>query len=284
MRQPHRQRFSGRGFETIKIGVPSRLSDLYYQTMEMSWPAFILAVALVYLFVNLVFGALYASVPGAVDNARPNSLLDGFFFSVDTLGTVGYGSMAPKSPIGHLIAAFEILVGLFFSATITGLIFARFSRPRSSLIFSKLAVIGRYEEQPALMVRVASTRSRPLADASAQMSWLERKDEPGGRLVRRMIDLPLVRSHNPALGVSWTLVHLLADDSDFLAALQAYERFTLNVSVTGIDTLLASPAISGFTYRKHEILIGHEYCDVLSEHDDVVMLDLTKFDEVRSLS
>jgi inward rectifier potassium channel len=166
----------------------------------------------------------------------------------------------------------------------TGLIFARFARPRTSLIFSKVAVIGHYQGQRALMVRVASMRVRPLADASAQMAWLERVKMPDGRLLRRLVNLPLVRPNNPALGLSWTLVHLLEEDSAFLAALGGSDPFTLSVTVSGLDTLLASLSIGGHSYRRDDILIDHDYVDVISDVDGVVQLDLTKFHEAAPLS
>ncbi|WP_375393723.1 hypothetical protein [uncultured Sphingomonas sp.] len=97
----------------------------------MSWPVFGLLVAFLFLGVNIVFGLIYATMPGQVVNAA------------------------------HAVASVEILTGLFFSATMTGFILARLARPRESLAFSRVAVIGRYEGKRALMVRVVSIRSRP---------------------------------------------------------------------------------------------------------------------------
>src|SRR5581483_975763 len=159
--RPRRQHVTAAGFRAVKLGTPPAFSDLYYRTMEMRWPSFIAAVTMVFVLLNVAFALIYAALPGSLLNAAPGSIVDGFFFSVETLGTVGYGNMAPATHLGHSIAAAEILVGLFFSATITGLIFARFARPRDSLIFSRVAVVGRYDGKPALMVRLTSTRARP---------------------------------------------------------------------------------------------------------------------------
>lgn len=211
-RRPRRQRVDLGSFEAIKIGGPSAVADIYYALMEVRWPAFIVLVSATFVLINLAFGLLYAALPGAIGNMAPHSIADGFFFSVETLGTVGYGNMAPATRLGHTIAAIEILLGLFFSATMTGLIFARFARPRDSVIFSRLAVISRVGDQLLLMVRLASIRARPLADVSAQMSWLERVELPDGRVFRRLADLPLVRAQNPNLGLAWTLVHIIEPD------------------------------------------------------------------------
>jgi len=271
------------GTRAVKLGVPSAIGDLYYATMELNWPSFVGLTALVFLLLNITFGLLYAALPGAIANMAPGSISDGFFFSVETLGTVGYGNMAPATRLGHSIAALEILVGLFFSATMTGLIFARFSRPRPSLMFSKVAVIGQFEGKRALMVRVASMRTRPLSGATAQMAWLERRQSQG-RVMRRLVNLPLVRANNPTMGLSWTIAHVIEEGSDMLAALRGEEPFTLTVTVTGLDTLLASQSVGGHSYRREDILIGHDYVDVISDVDGIIHLDLGKFHETVPLA
>ena len=274
-RPPRRQIVQMGGLPAIKTGTPSPYADLYYWVMEMSWPWFIGLVSVSFVAINLVFGTIYALLPGAIGTMQPGSVIDGFFFSVDTLGTVGYGVMAPATRLGHAIAAVEILIGLFFSATITGLIFARFSRPRESLIFSDVAVIGRYLGQRVLMTRVASKRSRPLAAATAQMSWLETVPLGDGRTFRRLTELPLVINHNPMLGLAWTLVHILPDDSPVLAALAGDgDRFMVTLSVSGIDTLLASQSLGGKRYSRETVLVDHEFVDVISDQNGTTHLDL----------
>ena len=282
--RPRHQKVSIGGFRAVKTGGPSPFADFYYIMMEMSWPVFVLLVSIVFGLLNLAFALLYAALPGAIANMMPGSVADGFFFSVETLGTVGYGNMAPVTRLGHSVAALEILVGLFFSATITGLIFARFARPRSSLIFSRVAVVGRFDGAPALIVRVASRRARPLANATAQLAWLQRTILPDGRVLRRLVTLPLLRAQNPALGLSWTLVHLLEDDSAFVAALRGDDPFTMSLTVTGTDTLLASQSIGGYNYRREDILLDHEYVDVISDIDGIVHLDLGRFHDAVPLA
>jgi inward rectifier potassium channel len=280
-RRPRRRNIDLGAFQAIKIGGPGAFSDLYYTLMEIRWPAFFALVSAVFVIVNLLFGLLYAALPGAIGNMMPGSIADGFFFSVETLGTVGYGNMAPATRLGHSIAAAEILLGLFFSATMTGLIFARFARPRDSVVFSRVAIISRVGDQRMLMVRLASVRARPVADVSAQMSWLERIELPDGRVFRRLADLPLVRAQNPALALAWTLVHVLEPDSPMLAALEGTERFQLNVTVGGIDTLLASQTLGGHSYRREDIRLGHDFEDVILDEDGVIHLDLSKLHDIR---
>jgi inward rectifier potassium channel len=272
------------GLAAYKTGAPSPFADLYYWVMEMSWPAFVAIASALFVAINLVFGLIYAALPGSIANAAPGSVADGFFFSVDTLGTVGYGAMAPATRLGHAIASVEILLGLFFSATMTGLIFARFARPRTSLVFSNVAVVGRYEGRPALMMRVASIRSRPLADVTAQMSWLEAVTMPDGRVFRRLTELPLVRNRNPMLGLAWTLVHVLDADSAVMAALGGTDRFLLTVTVGGIDTLLASQSQGGVRYRREDVLTDREFVDVILEEDGAMHLDLALLHDTMPVS
>lgn len=272
--RPRRRIVKLGGFEAVKTGVPTRLADPFYWVMEMNWPTFVLLVSLAFAGINLLFGLVYASIPGAIANANPGSIGDGIFFSADTLATVGYGNMYPATRVAHAIAVSEMLAGLFFSATVTGLIFARFARPRESLRFSDVAVIGRYEGRRALMVRVASTRSRPLADAMAQLSWLETIHEPDGRTFRRLTDLPLVSNRNPMLGLAWTLIHQLDDDSPMLAALEGTDRFLVSATVGGVDTLLASGSQGGHRYAREDIRVDHEFVDVISDESGIMHLDL----------
>ena len=252
--------------------------------MEVRWPAFIASVVAFFLLINLLFGLIYAAMPGSVANAEPGSLYDAFFFSVDTLATVGYGNMYPASRLGHGVAAIEILIGLFFLATVTGLVFARFSRPRHGLLFSRYAVVGRYGGRKALMVRVAWTRSFPLLDAMAQLLWLEDVQHPDGKTFRRLRELELERSHNPIVGLGWNLIHVLSDDSDILRALEAGESVLLTASVSGTDMLLASPSHSVQRYGRDDILRDHEFAEIISHDDHGIWLDLTRLHQVQPIA
>ncbi|MGI4876336.1 MAG: ion channel, partial [Janthinobacterium lividum] len=272
------------GVNAVKSGAPWQFGDLYYQLMEMGWPSFVAVIATVFLAINLGFGAVYAAMPGAIANAAPGSLADGFFFSVETLATVGYGNMAPATHLGHSVAVVEIMCGLFMTATVTGLIFSRFARPRESLIFSRTIVLDRIGDRRAVMIRLAGLRARPLADVTAQMSLLQQIEIGDGRNYRRLVDLPLVRQHNAVLSLAWTLVHYVTDDSP-LAAVLADETlpFRLMVTVGGLDTLLATQTFGAHTYARTDLRHGHEFVDIIEDRDDgSVHLDLALLHETRA--
>ncbi|MGI4733002.1 MAG: ion channel [Janthinobacterium lividum] len=281
MNRPRSQTIDLGAMRAVRQGGPSPFADLYYLTMQVGWPAFVGFVCLTFALINLVFGVIYTLLPGAIANAAPGSLTDGLFFSIDTLGTVGYGYMYPATHLAHAIAACEILLGLFFSATITGLIFARFSRPRVGVAFSRSAVIGSYEGQRALMVRVVSLRPRPLADADAQLAWLETSYQPDGSMFRRLAPLALVRDRNPMFSLSWTLVHVLADESPLLAALDSDERFLITAMVRGTDTLLASATLGSISYQRKDIRRGHDFVNMITNRDDVLHLDMALLHDTR---
>jgi len=256
------------GFHVAKRGVPSGFHDLYYAAMEMTWPRFIGSACAIFLVTNLLFGAVFVCLPGGLLNAKPGSFPDAFFFSVETLATVGYGNMAPATYAAHAITTIEIMCGLLLLATVTGLTFARFSRPRPSLLFSKFAIVGKHEGQDALIVRVASLRSQPIAQVSAQMSHVEKLETADGRVSRKINDLPLVRSHNPMLTMTWTIIHVLDPDGPLVAALRARRKARILVAISGLDTLLATPTFSGRFYSASEILLDHEFEDMIVELDD----------------
>lgn len=264
------------GFQDGRSQTPFRLEfiDPYYWLMEIRWPAFMAATVLCFLLINFLFAFIYLAMPGSVANAQPGSLYDAFFFSVDTLATVGYGNMYPASHLGHGVAVAEIFIGLFYLATVTGLVFARFSRPRHGLLFSRNAVIGRYKGKPALMVRVAWTRSFPLLDAVAQLSWFEQVSHPDGKNFRRLRELELERSHNPIIGLGWTLIHVLPEDSDIIEAIKRKDLVLLTASVSGTDMLLASPSQSLQRYTRNEVLADHEFVEMISEDENGICLDL----------
>jgi inward rectifier potassium channel len=267
----------------VKVGAPSIIKDLYYWTMELGWPAFIALVSAIFVIVNLLFGAIYTSMPGAISNAEPGSFLDGFFFSGDTLATVGYGYMAPISHLAHGLASFESLIGLFFSATVTGLIFARLARPRENMLFSTVAVITDHQGQRSLMVRLAPMHSRPLANAAAQLSLLQRRPLPNGREMAVLVDLPLVRAQDPMLNLSWTLIHVIDEASPILEALKSDELFVLTATVNAADTLLARQTIGGRSYQRSDVLVDHHFVDVISNQDGMLYFDVSRLSETEKV-
>ena len=283
MRQPY-ARLDQNGFSTVKLGASRfSLDDPYYLILAMSWRAFLLSVIALILGVNLLFAVFYWAAPGSLANAHPHSFADAFFFSVETLATVGYGEMTPADSYGHVVSTIEILVGLFLTAFVTGGFFARFARPQPRLIFSDTAVIAPYEGGRALMVRVASRRIHAINEVRGRISYLKTFELPGGGTFRRFYDLKLVRSENPVLSLSWTLIHPIDEASplcDLTPDRIAAETPRLLVSISGFDEAISSPINDRHFYSPEDIRMGYVFAHILQDlPDGAVQLDLTRIHE-----
>ena len=196
----------------------SWFGDWGHRLLTMQWPWFVLVVMIGYGLVNLGFALLYMSCGSCIDNARPGSFTDSFFFSVQTLATIGYGYMIPKGVVANGLVAVEALVGMMFLAVVASLAYARFTRPTAGVMFSDRVVVGQFDGKPALMLRIANQRSNQIVQASASLSMV--RDEPtvDGRPFRRIHDLKLVRSVSPLFTMSWTVVHLIDQHSPLFGA------------------------------------------------------------------
>jgi inward rectifier potassium channel len=283
-RPVRRQRIDLGGLHAVKHGAPWGKGDLYYELMEMGWRRFIAFVTVVFCGVNLLYGAIYAALPaGAIEHMPPGSIEDGFFFSVETLATVGYGNMAPATHLGHIVAVVEILTGLFLTAALTGLIFQRFARPQDSLIFSDKLVVVRIGDRRLAMVRLAGTRARPLADVTASMALLEAVVLPTGRRYAQQVDLPLRNTRNAMMALAWTLVHVVDDASPLAKVIDdPAQNIRITVTIRGLDTLLSNPSFGSHIYTRADICIDEEFVDIFDNRDDgSIHLDLTQLHATR---
>jgi inward rectifier potassium channel len=229
-RKPQLVRLGHREIETLGLS-QGFWSDLYHRSMTVYWPVFFGSAAAVFVVLNAVFGFLYSLGHEPIANAAGNGPLAYFYFSIETLATVGYGDMHPQSNYGHLIATIEIFTGMCFLAVMTGLIFARFSRPRARFVFANNPVITRHEERQTLMIRMANARHNTISRATARL-WIMRAERTKeGDQLRRFYELRLDRSEHPVFVLSWMLFHVIDKDSP-LHGLTASD-------LTEGDTLLA---------------------------------------------
>lgn len=270
------------GIRAVKHGAPWGPGDIYYELMEMRWRTFIAIVSAIFVVVNAAFGAVYALMPGAIEHMPPGSWPDGFFFSVETIATVGYGNMAPATVAGHGVAVIEILTGLFTTATLTGLIFQRFARPREGLMFSDSLVIVDVGDRRLAMIRLAGTRARPLADVTARIGLLETVVLPTGREYRRSRDLPLVNAQNAMMLLAWTVVHVIDADSPLASMIDSDAPLRITVTVRGLDTLLSNQVFASKVYLREDIRHDHEFVDIFEYKDDgTIHVDLLRLHETR---
>ncbi|MBW4021887.1 MAG: hypothetical protein HIU92_01920 [Proteobacteria bacterium] len=235
--------------ELIKLGTKRYdLSDPYHLAITMRWRNFFAASLVLYLAINLVFAVLYALGPHSVENARSGSLSDAFFFSIETLATVGYGFMAPLSTYGHIVASAELICGLVFTALFTGLTFVRFSRIKARIVFAERAVVARHGGVPTLMVRMGYERAGSLADAEARVTFMRLMRTPAGQTYRQSDELTLVHSRLALMVLAWTLMHEI-DEASPLHGLTA-------------ESLIASDARLIVTIRARNHAPGADIFDI----------------------
>src|ERR1700760_4888245 len=209
---PQEVRIAGREFVMLGIA-PAVFQDLYHYLMTVSWSRLFGVIAGFFLIFDFLFGCLYDLVPGSVANLSPPGFAGAFFFSVETLATVGYGDMHPQTLYGHTIAMVEMFVGLMMLALVTGIMFARFSRPRARFLFAKHAVVRPFNGQRTLMFRVANARQNVVQEASAKLRMVRDEVTLEGLRMRRIRDLVLVRDQQPAFFIGWTIMHGIDESS-----------------------------------------------------------------------
>jgi inward rectifier potassium channel len=274
--------------DALKLGLSRyNWSDPYYAVLTITWPGFFGLILSFYLVINLTFALLYSLDPNSISGAHPGAFFDRFFFSVETLGTVGYGVMAPHDLYGHIVSSTEVMFGLVLAAIITGLVFARFSRPMARLLFSEVAVISPYEGKTALMARLVSERNQGIADARARMAVLQEVRTPEGHVMRRFTDLPLVRSFSPIVALSWTLIHVIDENSPLWGKTHAdldAGAVSIFVSIGGYDEAISAWVVDRRTYAADRVRFGHAFEDIMSDSPDgMIILDLTRFHATREL-
>jgi inward rectifier potassium channel len=276
-------RLGGREIEAR--GLPGGFwTDLYYLSMTVSWPGFFAAAAAIFLVLNSVFAFAFSLGTDPVANATPGRFLDLMYFSIETLATVGYGDMHPRSDYGHVVATVEIFTGMSFLAVMTGLVFARFSRPRARFVFARHPVVALHEGKPTLMLRVANVRQNTISDATARL-WLIRGEVSAeGQYFRRYYELPLLRNENPVFALSWTIFHVIDDDSPLSGATAdalVDVDGVLVLTVEGLDDNSAQQLNARQTYTPDKIRWQHRYVDISSNTvDGRMLLDYGKFHDV----
>jgi inward rectifier potassium channel len=265
---PRTVSIGGRPF--ISHGLTRRIwDDIYHFALTIRWPSFFALAAAIFVLLNVVFGTLYQLGDKPIANQYPDNFGGAFFFSVETLATVGYGDMHPQTVYAHVVATIEIFFGMLSIALVTGLVFARFSRPRAKMIFADHPVIRLIHGQPTLMIRAANARQNVIAEASAKLHLLVRETSPEGFRLRRIHDLRLLRDRHPVFTLSWTLMHVIDENSplySFTPEILAATEATVMLSIEGIDETTSQSMLGRRQWNHREWRWNHRYVDLV--HDD----------------
>ena len=267
-----RQRLLNRdgSFNVRREGLGWRAAlSLYHTLLTLSWPRFLALAAALYAVINALFALAYlacgaTALAGAAATGAAARFAEAFFFSVQTLSTVGYGHMVPVGLAANLVMAAESFVGLLTVALATGLAFARFSRPHARIVFSERAVIAPYRGITAFEFRIANRRRTQLNELSAKVVFARFDSGPAARR-RHFDDLALERSRVAFFPLSWTLVHpidersplfgltredLLASDAEFL------------ILLTGVDETFSQTVHARSSYHAEEVVWNARFADI----------------------
>jgi inward rectifier potassium channel len=258
--------------EFLKINVAKfDLRDTYHLILTLTWTRFAAFVLAVYVLINLVFAVLYLLGGKCIAELPPGSFSEAFFFSVETLATVGYGHMYPDTFYGHCVTTAEIVIGMFGMAVITGVIFVRFSRPTARILFSKSVVISPFDGVPTLMLRVANLRHIMMAEAEFRVMLF--RDEPTLEEdnVRRFYPLKLQFDRIIAFPVVLTLRHVIDESSPLYGMTPEDLKKSdtrLMASVVCIDTVIPAPVQSATDYSYDDILWNRRFVEIYTETPD----------------
>ena len=274
--------------EVVTEGIVRPLfHDLFHLFMTVSWPRLFATLAAFFLVFDLLFGLLYYLVPGCIANLSPPGFAGDFFFSVETLATVGYGDMHPQTFYGHSVAMIEIFVGLMSLALITGLMFARFSRPRARFLFSRNAVVRPIDGKLTLLFRTANERQNVVQDASARLSMLRDDVTAEGYRIRRIVDLPLLRSQFPLFALGWTIMHVIDDSSPLRGETPeslSNSQTVFVLSLSGTDENTGQTLMARGEYASADIRWNSTFHDILEQAPDgTIHIDYSKFHDIEPL-
>ncbi len=269
-------------------GAPTRIfEDLYHFLVTTSWPALIGLIAAAFTLANLLFATGYYLDQG-IENAHSGSFADMFFFSVQTMATIGYGKMEPVTLFSNILVSIEALTGLLALALMTGLVFSKFSRPTARVRFSRKVVIGPRDGANSLMIRAANLRANRIVEADMHVVLARQEVTVEGDTIRRLYDLPMTRSRSAMFALSWTAVHPISTGSPLFG--QTRESLAncaaeIIVSIIGLDETFSQTVHARHTYELDEIVWGARFADVLVLHPDGSRsVDYTRFDDVEMLT
>lgn len=258
--------------EFHKINIKKReWRDAYHWILSLSWPRFVGLIALAYIAINLIFATLYSLGGACIAAMTPGSFPEAFFFSVQTLATVGYGHMYPQTLFGHVVTTIEIMSGMFWLAVMTGLIFVRFSRPTARILFSKSAVICPFDGRPALMLRVANLRHQSMVEAEFRIMMLRDEKIQEGEIARRFYSLKLDFDRLIMFPAALTLRHFIDEKSPLYGATPASLEASdtrLMASVVCVETVIPAAVQSQQDYHWRDIRFGQRFVEIYHELDD----------------
>ncbi|MFI5308475.1 MAG: ion channel [Polyangiales bacterium] len=280
-RRPVTIRLPGADYEIRVIGDRRKpLRDFYHALLRLPWSATLGTIALGFLTANALF-ALGFLLTGGIAHAEPGSFADAFYFSVQTMGTIGYGAMYPETGAANALVVLEAIAGLIVTALATGLVFAKFSRPTARVVFSREAVIHKMNGVPTLAIRIGNERGNRIVDLQIRCAFSRTERTAEGKTFYRTLDLELARERAHSLSRSWMILHPIDAQSPLHGATAeslAAEEAELHLMIVGLDDTSMQLVHASHIYFAPQILWQTRHADVLSETEDgSLLLDVRKF-------
>ncbi|WP_122049288.1 ion channel [Asaia bogorensis] len=251
----------------IRVGIGSNFwTDLYHHALTTSWPRFLGWSTIAYVAINLGFALLYRLCNAHINNTADLDMFSLFFFSVQTFSTVGYGVMAPTGHMANALVSVEALLGMMINALSTGVVFARFSRPRAQILFSHIGVISQRATPAALCIRLANSRKSAVLAMEAELSLSQFVIGEGGYPTRIFTRLALLQSQVPELRFTETLVHPI--DSASPLAILSVEQLDATyaeilVTVRGTDEATGQAVLLQHGYDHAKMIKGMRFVDMV---------------------
>jgi inward rectifier potassium channel len=271
--RPHRPIATRSGrTEFLKINAAvSGWRDSYHWVLSLTWPRFAAFLAVSYVVINLIFGTLYVIRPNCINDLEPGSFPFAFFFSVETLATVGYGHNYPTTLYGHVIVTVEIFIGMIWLAVITGLIFVRFARPTARILFSNCLLIAPHDGRLSLMFRVANLRHTSMAEAEFRIIYSRDERVFEGEDIRRFYYLKLYPDRMISFPAALTIRHTIDEESPLYGItperLLKEDAFFI-ASTVSLELVMAASVQSQQDYAIEDVRFGERFVDVYEELPD----------------
>jgi len=261
----------------------SYLRDPYHLLLTIPWIGFLTIVVIFDIFLNAVFAWLYLLDANAIGGMKDGGFLEAFFFSVQTLASIGYGVMHPNTLYANLIVTLESIASLMLFAVITGIAFTRFAKSTSRVMFSRVATIHNYNGMPTLIFRAANERRNNILEAKLSVYLMIDEVTEEGQKMRRLQELKLVRDHSPVFLLSWTVMHTIDESSPlYNMTSETMERLNAQVlvSLTGVDETVEGTIHARHIYAARYLLCDRRFVDVIYiGSDGHRYLDYTHFHE-----
>ena len=273
----------------VKTNIDKNVYHFYFHLISGSWRSFILSFFSLFLSIHLFFAFLYIldqdSIIGAGDRL---SLWEAFCFSVQSLSTIGYGVLSPNNWYGNVLVTIEAFLGIFYTAILTGCFFAKISRPKDQIIFSKnLLLSSDCNTDPSAKIvtlRLVSALDGELIDVNADV-FMRVKDPK--RNVWQLVPLQLMRSHSPTLSMNWVLFHVVDSKSPlFGVSLEDMEEREIRfiVSLNAFDRIYQQPINEQYTYYTKDLVLDHEFEDMIETYGEQITIDVDKIHNIKKKS